>query len=189
MGTPKCSIENCKNKPLKIKFGYCSTHYYRYHMYGAPDAVLRPNHGLSKTAAYRSWTAMKTRTSNPKSSDYSYYGGRGIKVCERWLGAGGFLRFLEDMGQPPHKGDTLDRVDVNGNYEPNNCKWASRLEQANNARSNYRVTYKGKTQTLAQWGVEKGLDKNLLYRRYHTGWSVEEMLETQPVVGRNQYGC
>jgi len=78
---------------------------------------------------YRSWQMMKNRTSNPKAKDYAFYGGRGIKVCERWEK---FSAFLEDMGRRPTPAHTVDRVDGDGDYEPANCRWATRKEQARN---------------------------------------------------------
>jgi hypothetical protein len=87
--------------------------------------------GGKTTREYKSWCAMKTRCNNPNTADYRSYGGRGIKVCERWDGS--FTAFMADMGPRP-KGKTLDRINVNANYEPLNCRWATNAEQQKNKR-------------------------------------------------------
>lgn len=87
-------------------------------------------HGMIGTPTYRSWASMVTRCRNPNSTQYAYYGGRGITVCERWLD---FRSFLEDMGERP-AGTSIDRIDNSRNYEPGNCKWATRAEQNRNRR-------------------------------------------------------
>lgn len=91
---------------------------------------MRTKHGACDTGAYRSWMAMLNRCRNPAATDYAYYGGRGISVCDRWHN---FSNFLEDMGERPVE-MTLDRKNVNGNYEPGNCRWATRSEQMQNTR-------------------------------------------------------
>ena len=90
-------------------------------------------HGGRFKPEYKVWCNMKVRCYNPKATDYKYWGGRGITVCERWRGKDGFKNFLADMGPRP-KGLTLDRINTNGNYEPANCRWATWLVQSNNRR-------------------------------------------------------
>jgi hypothetical protein len=101
---------------------------------GCLQRECKTKHGHTKggkvTRAYRCWVAMRQRCFNPNHEAYPYYGGRGITVCERWLS---FENFFADMGAPP-RNRTLDRIDVNGNYEPNNCRWASTFEQSRNKR-------------------------------------------------------
>ncbi len=122
---------------------------------------------------------MLTRCNDPKAKNYKNYGGRGIRVCERWMV---FENFLSDMGQP--SGDrhisTLDRIDNNGNYEPGNCAWRTMLEQGNNKRTNRRVSMNGRTMTVSQWSRETGMDSALLYSRLNRGMSLEQAI-SEPV--------
>lgn len=112
-------------------------------------------HGNKKDKTYKCWVEMKLRCTNPNNRAYKHYGGRGIKVCDRWIHS--FENFIEDMGEMP-QGLTLDRIDVNGDYEPSNCRWATMQEQCNNRRNNIIFSYMGKVQTLAQWCRELGLN-------------------------------
>lgn len=127
---------------------------------------------LAGVRAYRIWEGLKNRCRNPRNRAYKYYGGRGITVCERWLD---FDNFLRDMGLPPKEG-SLDRINNDGNYEPGNCRWATIREQANNKRSNIRLTFQGNTLTLAEWAKRLDIPRTTLVRRYRDGRAIEEIL-------------
>lgn len=129
-------------------------------------------HGHSKTATYYSWGSMLQRCTNPKKVKYPLYGGRGIKVCDRWLK---FANFLADMGEKP-EGKTLDRIDVNGNYEPSNCRWATPIEQSNNTRINKHLTFNGVTQTISQWSRQVGMNRRTLADRLKAGVPPEKAM-------------
>ena len=131
-------------------------------------------HGLTDTPEYRVWSSMFTRCYNEKSDNYKDYGARGVTVCDRWRES--FENFLADMGPRP-AGMSLDRIDVNGNYEPSNCRWATGVEQMNNTRNNRRVTANGVTKTLMQWCRERALPYDRVWHRLHSGWSPEKALE------------
>lgn len=130
----------------------------------------RVNYKSSPT--YASWESMSQRCNNPKYHRYPDYGGRGIQVCQRWLK---FENFLADMGERP-EGKTLERKENDKGYYPENCKWATVIEQANNKRNNHFLTYEGKTQTIAQWANEIGMLRSVLSSRIHRCWSIEKAL-------------
>lgn len=150
-----CSVEGC-GKP-KQAANFCSMHYRRYRLYGDPNHVTRL-YGTGKTnhALISVYKDMLRRCNNPNDRAYKSYGGRGIKVCDEWSGKEGFQNFLSDMGERPEgktktgkKIYTLDRIDVNGDYCPENCRWATWDEQAKNKRNSVLVTLWGETYTLS----------------------------------------
>lgn len=125
---------------------------------------------------------MIARCYNPNVEKYPDYGGRGIVVCDRWRGEGGFELFLEDMGGRP-VGASIERIDNDGPYSPENCRWATQMEQCNNRRSNRTLTFRGRSQTVSQWAREVGLNRGTLNERLELGWSVSDAL-TRPVARR-----
>lgn len=122
-------------------------------------------HSMSNTPTYRTWSKMKERCFNPRFVKFSFYGGRGITVCERWMT---FANFLADMGVRP-TGMTLDRKDSDGDYEPSNCRWATRLEQANNTRTNRFVDLDGERLTVAQLARRTGINDRTIIDRLNRG--------------------
>lgn len=135
-------------------------------------------HGGSGTVEYRAWGSMLSRC-RATSKDYVNYGGKGITVCARWQE---FENFLEDMGKRPYSTASVDRIDNTGNYEPSNCRWASKKEQANNTSTVKLLTYNGQTMCLDDWGIFLGGGKNLVRDRLKIGWPVEKALSTPPKV-------
>jgi len=111
-------------------------------------------HGLQGSSEYATWVMLRTRCNNPNNKAYKNYGGRGIKVCERW---NSFTNFLEDMGKRP-EGLSLDRIDNDGDYEPRNCRWATRIEQNLNRRWKHPNEYSGITKRRESWSVQIGVE-------------------------------
>jgi hypothetical protein len=134
---------------------------------------------------YLAYRNTLTRCTNPKSDHWHSYGGRGIAVCARWLES--FENFLADMGECP-SGLTLDREEVDGNYEPGNCRWATDDEQANNKRTSHFVEFNGERLTVTQWANRLNIPANTIYSRLKKQrWSVEKTLTTPTGIGRNQF--
>jgi hypothetical protein len=146
---------------------------------------LKSEKSGNKHPYYNTYSNMLKRCYNEDNPDYKRWGGRGIKVCKRWRrGDGkksGLLCFVEDMGEKPDKSYTLDRINNNGNYEPNNCRWVSRKENCRNTRQNRFIKYKGERFTLGQivekYGV-RGLNPQALWSRLNLGWGIKEALTT-----------
>ena len=139
-------------------------------------------HGLSKTSTYRAWSSMKQRCLNPNVEQYPNYGGRGITLCDRWML---FTNFIEDMGLSPSPAHSIDRIDNNIGYSPENCRWATLIEQANNKRSNRRITVSGETKTVREWSRHLGISNDVIYERLRIGWS-EIRAVTEPVAKRTK---
>lgn len=142
----------------------------------------RATHGLSNSRLFHVWMDMRVRCRDKNEKSYKNYGGRGIKVCEEWNND--FLSFYEwsiSSGydeSAPRGSYTLERINTNGDYSPENCKWVTMQEQQNNKRCNRFITYNGKTQTMAQWARELNINYTLLKSRFRSGWSVEKAFTT-----------
>lgn len=154
--------------------------------YTASCGCLRANqikivskHGLSNTAEYRIWSGIKARCDGSDKKNHPYYGARGITVCDEWRND--FMAFYRDMGPRPSKNHSVERRDVDGEYGPNNCYWATPLEQANNRRSSVFHLYRGVNRTLSGWCRELGLQYEIVRSRYSDyGWSFEEAIGEKP---------
>ncbi len=133
-------------------------------------------HGHARMGAvsseYESWHSMIQRCTNPKNPKFKIYGGRGIKVCERWTV---FENFLADMGLKSNKSLSIERIDGNGNYEPGNCKWATDKEQCRNMRKNRWITYKGETKIISDWAEETGINPSTISSRLRRKKPLEEV--------------
>lgn len=126
------------------------------------------------TPEYTSWLSMKARCYKITADSYPNYGGRGIKVCDRWLNS--FEAFLEDMGSKPTPQHQIERIDNDRDYEPNNCKWATPKEQGRNKRNNHHLTFGGETMPMSAWAERVGLPYNTLKLRLRNGYSIEKAL-------------
>lgn len=132
-------------------------------------------HGLRGTRVYSIWAAILQRCNNPNNNGYPNYGGRGVKVCERWMK---FENFYADMGANPG-GMTVDRIDNDGDYCPENCRWATQKEQVQNRRNTRLFTYKDVSMVLDDWARKIGIKRSTLSMRiYSYGWSIEKALTT-----------
>lgn len=134
-------------------------------------------HGKKHTPEWKAWSSMRYRCRNPRCHAWEDYGGRGITVCQRWIDS--FENFLADMGERP-AGHSLDRIDSNGNYEPSNCRWATRIEQESNKRSNRILEWNDRSWTMSELAREFGMLPGTLCDHLKYGWSLERLGSSRP---------
>ena len=149
------------------------------------NSKLRHGKADGKNKVYTAWHNMKDRCSNQNNKDYINYGGRGISVCETWLT---FERFYKDMGEPPSKKHTLERVDVNGDYSPQNCEWATSSVQRNNQRRSKKYEFQGESHSLIEWCNIKNMPYARLAQRVEKlGWDFERAITVKDGRRKEKY--
>jgi hypothetical protein len=193
----QCKIAGCKGKVRTL--GMCATHYARHWRHGGMDANTDRRHKVGYEASgykhghtsqggvtnyspeYRTWGAIKQRTTNPRHPAYARYGGAGVSMWPEWVES--FDAFLAFIGPRPEPkcNYSIDRFpNKKGNYEPGNVRWATRRQQNRNRQTNHLITHNGETRTIVEWAEIKGLPATLLAHRLAAGWDVEDAL-TRPV--------
>lgn len=145
----------------------------------AKQGYNNATHGMKKTLLYKTWGSIKNRCLNPKTPSYPNYGGRGITICDEWKNDfESFHDWALSCGYQENL--SIDRIDVNGPYSPENCRWVTMDVQANNKRTNRVISFSGKQQTLKQWADDTGILPSTIRERLSRGWSVEKTLTTPP---------
>jgi len=179
----RCS---CGKEKIIIKSHVFSGHTKSCGCFRKETATIQGNksvtHGETETRLFNIWNSMRKRCFKEYSTEYRYYGGRGIKVCEDWKD---YINFRNDMFSPyfnhcqkyGEKNTTIDREDVNGNYCKENCRWSTYKEQANNRRSNVFIEYKGEKHTIAEWAEKINIRQDTLSGRIKRNWNIERALK------------
>jgi len=134
-------------------------------------------HGMSYSPEYRSWASMKTRCYNKNHMHFKYYGGKGIRVCDKWMHS--FAAFYADMGDKPASKHSIGRINNHGDYTPSNCRWETHTEQGENTRVNRFIEHNGEKMIVSQWAKKYNLPHGVLWNRvFYLGWATEEALTT-----------
>lgn len=154
----------------------CGSLFVKIRRYVYCSNVCAAGHGFRYTPEYDCWRGIKKRCLVKTSRNYARYGGRGIAVCDRWLNS--FENFLADMGLKPSVGHSIGRIDNNGNYCPENCRWENNFEQQNNTSGNRPLTLNGVSFNQSEWCRKIGIKPTCLSQRLRSGWTVERALTT-----------
>ncbi len=145
---------------------------------------FKERHGLSFSAEHRAWARMKSDCFNPKTERFHNYGGRGITVAKEWVD--NFEAFYAHIGPRPSSKHSVDRIDVEGNYEPGNVRWATLVEQCRNRRNNIHATINGDTKCVSEWCDLLGIKRNLAYQRIRKGWDPAKAILTPRMINRTR---
>lgn len=170
LGVAKCSVASCYRRN-----GFCKG--------WEISKVGTSTHHETKTRLHKIWESMHYRCENPNHKYYANYGGRGIRVCNEWNEYVPFRDWAIKTGYNDNL--TIDRVEVNGNYNPENCRWATIREQQNNKRSNHLAQFNGISHTISEWSEIVGIKKTTIKERLNAGWPIEKVL-TEPVRQRTK---
>lgn len=176
-----CECGNVVEKDTKalLTGGVRSCGCKRAELHNQSDKCVK--HGMYNTRLYRTWSAMRNRCSNSANHAYRYYGGRGITVCSEWEEFESFMEWAMENGYQENL--TIDRINVDGNYEPDNCRWATLEIQANNKRTSKYIEFQGEKHTVSEWSRITGFSKELIAQRLKRGWTEEETLTIPPIPG------
>jgi hypothetical protein len=171
-----CSCD-CGSKPLRVRLDALRKGVTE--SCGCIQAERTTTHGLTKSPLYNCWNHMVSRCTKPSNGAFRHDGGRGIRVCERWLSV---ENFVADMAPTFRKGLELDRINNDGDYCPENCRWTTRSENCDNRRSGVRITFRGKTKSIRRWSEETGISYGTLWERLQVWkWEPERALTTPPL--------
>lgn len=172
-----CSIKDCSGK--HVGKGLCGKHWRRKKVHGttSEDKLRHVHHKKGHLPEYSVWVGIRRRCFDVNRPAYKSYGGRGISVCDDWLGIHGFENFLLDMGRKPSSKHQIDRINNQGNYSASNCRWALPKVNSRNRRTNVYLTLGGQTMTIAEWSEKTGIKQGTISWRARNGWSVEKTLQ------------
>lgn len=173
-----CGIEKDVARPTLLNGDSTSCGCYRDEVSGTQSL----SHGMSSSPEYKAFAHAKDRCLNPNDKAFAHYGGRGITFHPAWVND--FAAFFAEVGLRPSPEHSLDRIDVDGNYEPGNVRWATAIVQANNKRRNRKIAFDGREMNVSQWARETGIPVATLQRRLKMGWSVEQALATPVMTNR-----
>lgn len=177
--SPDKKIGNYSKNYCRCECGtekYVITKYLKNGRSKSCGCIGNAKHGMYLTHQYKIWQYMKNRCYNKNKNNYHNYGGRGIRVCDRWLNS--FENFWEDMKDEYKEGLTLDRINTNGDYELNNCRWIDQKEQMRNTRRNIKIKYKGKNFIAKDLANNFGIRYGKFLYRYHKNWNIEKIITT-----------
>lgn len=181
----RCSCGSETSVPgSKLRFGGKRACGLNGHRYGDETRIRKAY--LVHKVEYRTWAAMLSRCRNPRATGYSYYGGRGVKVCDEWLK---FENFLSDMGPRPDGRFSIDRVDSDGDYTPKNCRWATLKQQGRNRRKKVFIEIDGKVRHLPEVAEEVGLPNSTIYNRVKNGWDPKRAISNPGVAKKDDGKC